>query len=294
MCGEHDYIMVNNYFSKGSSPHARGTLALPVGVRPTAGIIPACAGNTLGIQCQCIVVRDHPRMRGEHITFRTKIRSFEGSSPHARGTHRSCFNPCSIVGIIPACAGNTRLALGYVAGTGDHPRMRGEHPSFRKENSTRKGSSPHARGTRRLRLHEIVMRGIIPACAGNTVTRIVTTALTRDHPRMRGEHLLWCVTVCGGLGSSPHARGTRWGCEGVGCVGGIIPACAGNTVRSAAWRRPARDHPRMRGEHSARSACVYPNLGSSPHARGTHMRCLSTVHGAGIIPACAGNTQERV
>ena len=176
MRGEHVSEARERNRVMGSSPHARGTLALPVGVRPTAGIIPACAGNTLRKLCQFNLGRDHPRERGEQNACRSRSRSFEGSSPHARGTHRSCFNPCSIVGIIPACAGNTRLALGYVAGTGDHPRMRGEHPSFRKENSTRKGSSPHARGTRRLRLHEIVMRGIIPACAG----------------------------------SSPHARGTRF------------------------------------------------------------------------------------
>ena len=229
MRGEHMAKSTNCCKSLGSSPHVRGTRLYYGKQLFQQGIIPACAGNTRSASWRPPNCRDHPRMRGEHPWDTMSMYRRPGSSPHARGTHRSCFNPCSIVGIIPACAGNTRLALGYVAGTGDHPRMRGEHPSFRKENSTRKGSSPHARGTRRLRLHEIVMRGIIPACAGNTVTRIVTTALTRDHPRMRGEHASHGRTNCPCGGSSPHARGTPLGYNVNVSSSGIIPACAGNT-----------------------------------------------------------------
>ena len=173
-----------------------------------------------------------------------------GSSPHARGTRFYFVFKRGVRGIIPACAGNTVWVFSRVSCWWDHPRMRGEHPQSIQKIDTPTGSSPHARGTLHHSKGYRIVIGIIPACAGNTVSGSAMAKTMRDHPRMRGEHLLWCVTVCGGLGSSPHARGTRWGCEGVGCVGGIIPACAGNTVRSAAWRRPARDHPRMRGEHS--------------------------------------------
>ena len=70
------------------------------------------------------------------------------------------------------------------------------------------GSSPHARGTQvpsQLISHR---RGIIPACAGNTVVTCRTCTLPWDHPRMRGEHQVVAYQLMMLLGSSPHARGT--------------------------------------------------------------------------------------
>ena len=52
-------------------------------------------------------------------------------------------------------------------------------------------------------------------------------------------------------------------------MGGIIPACAGNTKATTVETSLNGDHPRMRGEHQSG---WYPNTetaGSSPHARGT-------------------------
>ena len=115
----------------------------------------------------------------------------------------------------------------------------------------RRGSSPHARGA-----HPRVV-GIPP--------------LVGDHPRMRGEHPILPSQTLRGLG--------------------IIPACAGSTVKklhhlrvkkgSSPHARGApyfgypqymlhRDHPRMRGEHFQYLA----SDASSPR----------------IIPACAGST----
>ena len=51
----------------GSSPHARGTLEQRVAADAGHGIIPACAGNTVGLGAVAIIGRDHPRMRGEHL-----------------------------------------------------------------------------------------------------------------------------------------------------------------------------------------------------------------------------------
>ena len=36
--------------------------------------------------------------------------------------------------------------------------------------------------------------GIIPACAGSTMRLAPSGILTRDHPRMRGEHLQTTMT----------------------------------------------------------------------------------------------------
>ena len=71
---------------------------------------------------------------------------------------------------------------------------------------------------------------------------------------------------------------------------GIIPAYAGSTPCPSTPPGPARDHPRIRGEHSARPLVPYNENGSSPHTRGA----LALVEGAGdharIIPAYAGST----
>ena len=155
------------------------------------------------------------------------------------------------MGIIPACAGNTESGWTFLSYCGDHPRMRGEHLEDVHEWRVFEGSSPHARGTLLFFVLVAFAGGIIPACAGNTATRLHRTIPTWDHPRMRGEH--GSVTVPSRLstGSSPHARGTRRPRHVPRTRRGIIPACAGNTsVGVTHWIR-GRDHPRMRGEHES-------------------------------------------
>ena len=167
-----------------------------------------------------------------------------------RGTH--CCLAVSVAGrgIIPACAGNTLLMAIGPTFQRDHPRMRGEHQAPTGYAVTRRGSSPHARGTHLSQRAGYLRYGIIPACAGNTCTTKVQLSHIRDHPRMRGEHALRPAAPPLKPGSSPHARGTRIAVESAQRGRGIIPACAGNTAASLGeWHRGG-DHPRMRGEHS--------------------------------------------
>ena len=66
--------------------------------------------------------------------------------------------------------------------------MRGEHRLGIPLRTRLIGSSPHARGAQhllRLRGH---IRGIIPACAGSTLSGHKQRIPIEDHPRMRGEH----------------------------------------------------------------------------------------------------------
>ena len=132
--------------------------------------------------------------------------------------------------------------------------------------------------------------GIIPACAGNTIAGMLATTKHRDHPRMRGEHTRPGTCPPDDWGSSPHARGTLGRDDSGHRDTGIIPACAGNTSRSAVSRALRRDHPRMRGEHRIPTRIRLTPLGSSPHARGTPGCTLRVPRPPGIIPACAGNT----
>ena len=169
--------------------------------------------------------------------------------------------------------------------------MRGEHSAQSLADASMQGSSPHARGTLYSPHMAGDVKGIIPACAGNTSPLLFPCLSFRDHPRMRGEHPEVRCRGCECRGSSPHARGTPCIPYPTGRCTGIIPACAGNT----SWRYDstcqAWDHPRMRGEHQILDHLQVRVTGSSPHARGTRSHVPAEQQAIGIIPACAGNTR---
>ena len=236
------------------------------------------------------VIRDHPRMRGEHSNTGPATAFRLGSSPHARGTPRPMMTGIAWSGIIPACAGNTCLCLVWCRGAWDHPRMRGEHRHPTLELAGFRGSSPHARGTLVFAVLLCLIGGIIPACAGNTSWLIFARPVLRYHPRMRGERMQLFGHLLVSKGSSPHARGTLFSHAIWRGICGIIPACAGNTMCVGLTCWGIWDHPRMRGEHGEiELRCLY-SWGSSPHARGTPMIRRTSGTAIRIIPACAGNT----
>ncbi len=134
------------------------------------GIIPAYAGNTKSRRILIAHSWDHPRICGEHNRVRRDARHYRGSSPHMRGTRSS--RPVSRVlpGIIPAYAGNTGTDEASKLFQGDHPRICGEHYRSPDLANRRAGSSPHMRGTLVIPYIRGLLRGIIPAYAGNTRT----------------------------------------------------------------------------------------------------------------------------
>ena len=147
---------------------------------------------------------------------------------------------------------------------------------------------------------------------------------------MCGEHRNIIACICVSLGSSPHVRGAQKHCRHRRGVPGIIPACAGSTIRfypecggngdhprmcgehslyqprrhsggiipacagstgnAVEWRASSWDHPRMCGEHQFRVVEVRQVEGSSPHVRGARHGVSVASIVMGIIPACAGST----
>ena len=91
-----------------------------------------------------------------------------GLSPRVRGTRQLDADRGVIAGIIPACAGNTRLARSRTLGSRDHPRVCGEHLAIPRPSFPLMGSSPRVRGTLAQASDGVLQVGIIPACAGNT------------------------------------------------------------------------------------------------------------------------------
>ena len=148
-----------------------------------------------------------------------------------------------------------------------HPRVRGEHGP---------GMSS-----------EVKRHAFIPACAGNTDSRTPPTCPTPVHPRVRGEHSSVSRGSRTVSGSSPRARGTLGGLVPPKERRRFIPACAGNTRDQIRGVAGMTVHPRVRGEHLDHSDPRLTATGSSPRARGTHLR-TSTIAGCQrFIPACA-------
>ena len=193
----------------GSSPLARGTQNNRLSILLISGLIPARAGNTLLKKTPRGPPGAHPRSRGEHRPAISIWIPFRGSSPLARGTRKTAFKELSLIGLIPARAGNTRELQRRCAGARAHPRSRGEHIENPKARLPSPGSSPLARGTRKEALEVIQLTGLIPARAGNTQSPEQQFRSLRAHPRSRGEHQLLRRADSPSLGSSPLARGTR-------------------------------------------------------------------------------------
>ena len=152
------------------------------------------------------------------------------------------------------------------------------------------GSSPLARGTPQRQGRSRLIRGLIPARAGNTRPLFGHDQGTGAHPRSRGEHRRSIGHLLPLAGSSPLARGTRGQGRVRKCPAGLIPARAGNTGPCSRSSPMGRAHPRSRGEHQTAPLTISTRSGSSPLARGTPGHHLVTVAIDGLIPARAGNT----
>ena len=105
--------------------------------------------------------------------------------------------------------------------------------------------------------------------------------------------------VCGGTansnpawvfrwGLSPRVRGNRCRVSRSSGARGSIPACAGEPAASRLRVRSARVYPRVCGGTRIRNSERQPQPGLSPRVRGNPARLRAVRHGAGSIPACAG------
>ena len=154
-------------------------------------------------------MKDHPRSRGEYVEPSNPIQFVPGSSPLSRGilTMTRLFKEYER--IIPALAGNTPQGAILVLWAGDHPRSRGEYQSGSEILPWPVGSSPLSRGIRQPLPRGILLRGIIPALAGNTPHPVGVPRHVGDHPRSRGEYGIPCDWRSGVFGSSPLSRGIQ-------------------------------------------------------------------------------------
>ncbi|SDP94094.1 hypothetical protein SAMN05421507_12328 [Lentzea jiangxiensis] len=214
----------------------------------------------------------------------------KGPSPRARGALPGQHANLLARWTIPACAGSTAASSPSARRRRDHPRVRGEHIARGTQRCRVTGPSPRARGARHPRRHRRLPAGTIPACAGSTPAMSRPSSTAWDHPRVRGEHRpAWRISASR-PGPSPRARGAQCLAQRGVALAGTIPACAGSTPGRA--RRPPRDHPRVRGEHTLNALCRLVAHGPSPRARGAPLHPLRTLLRLRTIPACAGSTRR--
>jgi len=152
----------------GSPPRTRGARqALEAGGRDH-GITPAYAGSTGNAQSRGRPSRDHPRVRGEHVTDETVGGATGGSPPRTRRARAHRPRPGRHIGITPAYAGSTGRQGLPRRPPQDHPRVRGEHGVRERERGGPCGSPPRTRGAPGLRCRHLRRPRITPAYAGST------------------------------------------------------------------------------------------------------------------------------
>ena len=115
----------------------------------------------------------------------------------------------------------------------------------------------------------------------------------RAHPRRCGEHMSMSAESRTQKGSSPQVRGTCLCGPGSQQTRRLIPAGAGNMPRFRAPGRVRTAHPRRCGEHVIQNEKQAALRGSSPQVRGTCQGQHSGGSRLRLIPAGAGNIQDR-
>ena len=112
-----------------------------------------------------------------------------GSSPRVRGKLQVQRLGDSRQGLIPACAGKTGGTASIAPKKWAHPRVCGENCHVFMHKDVRGGSSPRVRGKLQQLPEQLQEGGLIPACAGKTLTRTRYAPRYRAHPRVCGENL---------------------------------------------------------------------------------------------------------
>ena len=274
----------------GSSPRVRGKPAGGGDEGVDVGLIPACAGKTAWASRGSCPPRAHPRVCGENSLRWALIVPRAGSSPRVRGKLKGSSPLARGTGLIPACAGKTRMLMRRPPSPTAHPRVCGENQDVDAQAPLPDGSSPRVRGKLPRPRPGRRSRRLIPACAGKTRRRRACRRVRRAHPRVCGENRDAIRLFHSVSGSSPRVRGKLLLPERRGVRGRLIPACAGKTGGCGGAGGAPGAHPRVCGENFPGSMVMMALLGSSPRVRGKPRVAEGGGGGARLIPACAGKT----
>ena len=193
-------------------------------------------------------------------------------------------------GLIPARAGKTGPRARPSRRGRAHPRACGENASRSGRSSCASGSSPRVRGKPPWWARARGDARLIPARAGKTRRRGRRASGRWAHPRACGENRPFRPSAASLAGSSPRVRGKLLALAAPLGRGGLIPACAGKTLRCGSERSNLRAHPRVCGENHWAASHASAARGSSPRVRGKSGHDGRRRHRRRLIPARAGKT----
>ena len=229
----------------------------------------------------------HPRRCGaDHYQILHRLHQ-GGSSPQVRGRCVNWVNKLFVIGLIPAGAGQISRYRGGYPRPGAHPRRCGADDYGGTPVKMKRGSSPQVRGRYLADLNRADGLGLIPAGAGQMHRAFLVCASLKAHPRRCGADDWWAVTDKTARGSSPQVRGrSLWGVASLPSTR-LIPAGAGQIVRSNGRVDSVAAHPRRCGADNG-LCLVKVREGSSPQVRGRFLVLLSPERFFRLIPAGAG------
>ena len=127
VCGNHINPCSREPTESGSPPRVREPLREPAKWKHSSRITPACAGTTVGSTRSNSMMRDHPRVCGNHTLTTISGYMGAGSPPRVREPHFFAGDKLVQMGITPACAGTTRIRQIRMRQLWDHPRVCGNH-----------------------------------------------------------------------------------------------------------------------------------------------------------------------
>ena len=211
-----------------------------------------------------------------------------GSPPRWRGKVFIGHGDGAPLGITPAQAGKSKLALCTPSCPTDHPRVGGEKHSMRLLRTSYMGSPTRRRGKADGAAGRAALGRITPAWAGKSEGFRGTVQSQQDHPRVGGEKSWWGDEVTPKQGSPPRGRGKVGHNQIAGAAHGITPAWAGKRRFYSPSPCLRRDHPRVGGEKLRRASPAFPFTGSPPRRRGKGHDGPFRNAPVGTTPAWAG------
>ena len=230
----------------------------------------------------------YPRVCGGTAVRNAPEVHAKGLSPRVRGNLTNTAQPPRPRGSIPACAGEPAPCCGGSSACRVYPRVCGGTWPYDAGQLASTGLSPRVRGNPDRLASHLRVAGSIPACAGEPPLIVDLHDDGGVYPRVCGGTPDQVPTSTSAQGLSPRVRGNRFPFVRWQCVGGSIPACAGEPLPASRFRRRPRVYPRVCGGTPARSSRRRTTSGLSPRVRGNRQRVRGLLEHAGSIPACAG------
>ena len=196
--------------------------------------------------------------------------------------------------ITPAHAGKTVIYYGETETVTDHPRACGENGYILRRYRDGYGSPPRMRGKPLRAWLSGFDRRITPAHAGKTLSSLLRSRFTKDHPRACGENPSFPMMEQSKAGSPPRMRGKRHPFQLALFQLRITPAHAGKTSESFGGLKSQPDHPRACGENGSAEQAARSVSGSPPRMRGKHLAEPAAADSVRITPAHAGKTAKKL